>query len=230
MPAAITEVLAVGWREEVLRQRLGRAGYPLAKKAVPFPTETLISNSRLSGEVQRVYRALGGLGQFVVGIRRDWDITIGGVAVELDEEQHFNRYRLLTLGSPIYKELKLFPLEAYQSYCRAHERECLKKARVGNFWSNVSCERQYGAPSGQGDLAGNGSPRWKQRAFYDFVKDLTPLLLHVPMSRVCVWDSISIGDRHISVDKALAVSVSDTTRPLVDLIELRAGVRLTRAS
>ena len=26
------------------------------------------------------------------------------------------------------------------------------------------------------DLNGEGSPRWKQRAFYDFVKDLSPLI------------------------------------------------------
>lgn len=222
--------MAVGRREEVLRERLGRAGYPLAKKTVPFPTEGLISKSRLSEEVQRVYRALGGLAHFVVGIRRDWDLTVGGVAVEFDEEQHFNRYRLLTLASPIYRELKLFPLEAYQSYCRGHERECLKKARVGKFWSSGSCERQYGAPSEEGDLARNGSPRWKQRAFYDFVKDLTPLLLQLPLARISVWDSISIGDRQISVNRALTVSESNSTRPLVDLIELRAGVQLARVS
>ncbi|MHA7678588.1 DUF7255 family protein [Cupriavidus sp. PET2-C1] len=42
---------------------------------------------------------------------------------------------------------------------------------------NRSCERQFGVGSAQKILEGAGAPRRKQRAFYDFVKDLCPKYL-----------------------------------------------------
>jgi hypothetical protein len=64
-------------------------------------------------------------------------------------------------------------------------------------------EAQFGEASQSKDLRGNGSPRWKQRAFYDFVKDLSPLLIHVPVVRVAVWDTVEDGGRSRTVEEVL---------------------------
>jgi hypothetical protein len=49
---------------------------------------------------------------------------------------------------------------------------------------------QFGAASVPGHLEGAGSPQWKQRAFYDFVKDTSPISLDLPVSRVAIWQPI----------------------------------------
>jgi hypothetical protein len=92
------------------------------------------------------------------------------VVVELDEQRHFNRYRSLTLESSIYSHLPQFPLQLYKDLCVKHEEQCLKAGGFGGNWSNPSCEKDFGKASEPKKLSGNGSPRWKQRAFYDFLK------------------------------------------------------------
>lgn len=119
-----------------------------------------------------------------------WDLRVEGILVELDEERHFNRYRARTLRSPVYERLTAFPLTAYRAFCVQHESACLASASYGGYWSNKSCEAMFGKASKPRDLAGAGAPRWKQRAFYDYLKDLAPLCGHGPMVRLAVWDEL----------------------------------------
>ena len=57
-----------------------------------------------------VYLILGGVEKmFPSNLRKSWDIEFEGVGMELDEQLHFNRYRLKTLASPLYRELSGFP-------------------------------------------------------------------------------------------------------------------------
>jgi hypothetical protein len=70
-------------------------------------------------------------------------------------------------------------------------------------WTNNSCEKQFGVASRPGDLSGNGSPRWKQRAFYDFCKDLSPFLIGVKVVRVAVWDELAGAGRTETVGEVL---------------------------
>ncbi len=67
---------------------------------------------------------------------------MNGVAIELDEELHFNRYRELTLRSEVYQRLSGFPLEAYRDHARSREDECKKAGSYGGKWTNRSCEKQ----------------------------------------------------------------------------------------
>jgi hypothetical protein len=141
--------------------------------------------------VDEVYRKLGGvLPSLELKLGR-WDMEFDGVAVELDEYLHFNRYRAVTLECPIYGQLSGFPLAPYREYCAVFEACCLDAGGYGGKWSNKSCERQFGHGSQPTDLSGGGAPRWKQRAFYDFVKDLCPLLVGVSVARVAIWDRLS---------------------------------------
>jgi hypothetical protein len=111
-----------------------------------------------------------------------------GFVVELDEELHFNRYRLRSLDAPWSSGLPW--REAYRAQCAAHEPACLRKGLSQGRWTNASSARMFagGAP---GDLSdGAGSPRWKQRALYDAMKDAAPALRIVGVSRVSVHDVV----------------------------------------
>ena len=60
-----------------------------------------------------VYRRLGGIRPEPRVAPGGWDVVAGGYAWELDEEQHFNRYRLITLRSRVYGRLRGFDPASY---------------------------------------------------------------------------------------------------------------------
>lgn len=95
----------------------------------------------------------------------------------------------IVLKSPSYARLCGSPLGVYQRFCTEHEDACLRAGGYGGKWPNTGSEIQFGKASQPSDLSGNGSPRWRQRAFYDFVKNLSPLLVGVTLARVSVWDT-----------------------------------------
>jgi hypothetical protein len=64
----------------------------------------------------------------------------------------------------------------------------------------------FGPPGTPGALDGRGSPRWKQRALYDAVKDITGLESRtLRFCRLSVWDRI--GD--LKLGDALAGAAID---------------------
>ena len=80
-------------------------------------------------------------------------------------------------------------MTAYQTYCTKFENECLKAARWGGNWKNKSTERMFLASGKAGDLSGNGSSRWRQRAYYDFLRDITSKIHDFPVIRVSIYDT-----------------------------------------
>ncbi len=91
----------MGRRERTLRELLGASGARL-----PRPRREDIAAAGLSDAVEAVHRRLGGVQQsFPLNLRGRWDIALDGVAVELDEELHFNRCRALTLKAGVYARL-----------------------------------------------------------------------------------------------------------------------------
>lgn len=121
-----------------------------------------------------------------------WDLAFdtpdGLLLVELDEEQHFNRYRAATLTA--LDDLGLPWTPAYQSYCRDHEARLLPGWGTGQRWTNPSAARFFGEPDAPGDFTGVGAPRWRQRAFYDAVKDV---LTERRLARISVHDPLDAG-------------------------------------
>ena len=90
-------------RQDALGHRLITVGYVVRRRGLPRPTEACRSRTpkRVWAEIEVVYRRLGGIlarGPLNPGC---WDLEIAGVAVELDEEQHFNRYRGTTIESTL---------------------------------------------------------------------------------------------------------------------------------
>lgn len=156
-----------------------------------------------------------------------WDVLVDGVLVELDEQLHFNRYRALTLQARSYNGIPHFPAAAYQGLCSTREDVCLKHGRGQGRWINPSTEAHFGPASPRGDLSGNGSRRWKQRAVYDLMKDLTQLDPDAaPLARIAIWDLLpSLSDTTVE-DVVHRPSARGSIDSLRMLISDRSGCKL----
>mgnify|MGYP000146893322 FL=1 len=148
-----------------------------------------IEYSGLGNEVERVYSALGGASEQIPLNYGSWDISLKDFCIELDEERHFNRYRLETLASSIYKDFSFFSVSNYKEYCLTKEEQCLRAASWGNNWKTNSSDKNFVISGDYGDLSENGSSRWRQRAFYDFIKDLNSVIRKVPILRISIYDT-----------------------------------------
>lgn len=209
----------MGQLQESLAELLGELG-GTSRKSLPYPRLSDVLESPLYAEIDRVYHLLGGvLQQFELNLRA-WDIELEGTAVEFDEQLHFNRYRLATLDSPAYAQLLGFPLAAYREHCEKHESECLSAGGFGGKWTSRSTVRQFGEGAPPKDLSGLGSPRWRQRAFYDFVKNLSPRLIGVQVVRESIWDTVPEDGQ---VRRVLDVLRSPQEGSAVGLAKLIAG-------
>jgi hypothetical protein len=150
--------------------------------------------------IRSLYDLLGGTADQFDRVRPGgWDLAFntpdGLLLVELDEEQHFNRYRATTLDATTDLSLPWTP--AYQAHSRDHEHRLLPGWGTGKRWTNPSAARFFGQPSTPGDFTGIGAPRWRQRAFYDAIKDT---LTHRRLARISVHDPI---DEHGTVETLL---------------------------
>lgn len=142
------------------------------------------------------YRQLGGVLSSPILRPSGWDIqTTSGLIVELDEEQHFNRYRAETLQADWAVDL---PWRAdYLRYCADYESIALKSHSGAGFWTSAGSARQFGPAGSRRDLEGAGSPRWKQRAVYDAMRDSLAATGRVSLARLSVHDrlgSVRLGD------------------------------------
>jgi len=149
--------------------------------------------------VTDIYQSLGGQYDKPPLNYGPWDIPTSDFIIELDEERHFNRYRMETLSSDFYTTHNPFPLSNYREYCKGMEQHCLSAAKWGKNWKNDSTEKMFPQSNADGDLSGNGSSRWRQRAFYDFLKDITSGAKGIPVIRVSIYDRF----RHNTINEIL---------------------------
>lgn len=187
--------------KQVVSQEYGEMKHPKITK------EQLLLFPNYSDEVQKIYKELGGTlndAPITFGL---WDISTPEFIIELDEENHFNRYRAITLKSKIYQEIKGFPLKEYQKYCDQYESDC---RTYGNYWKNDSTEKCFIKSDDNGKLNGSGSSRWRQRAFYDFLKDLTGIITNIPVIRMSIYQTFkgkNIKDIILSKNEALILQL-----------------------
>ncbi|MGH9896483.1 MAG: DUF7255 family protein [bacterium] len=209
-----------GDRQRALAYLLERAGLK-PSPAPARPSAGDVHASPIAHEMLEVYRALGGV-NIAPAIRPGpWDLAFDGVAIELDEYLHFNRYRRRTLESPVYETLPRFPTEEYMALCEQFEPESLLHGKGQMRWSRSSSDTEFGGSSPPGDLSGAGPSRWKQRAFYDFVKDAGPLVLGIPVTRVAIWDTIEVAGAIRRVHEVLDQRDERATDALASLIRNR---------
>ena len=211
----------MGSKQETLLRLLSSFGKVASQRVLPYPRPSDLVNSPLHNEIVRVYRQLGGIGLEVPCNLRAWDLEVDEVAVELDEQLHFNRYRMMTLKSPVYRELEHFPHSEYVAHCESYEVACWRAGKYGGKWTNSSCESQFGAGNSPGVLEGNGAPRWKQRAFYDFIKDLSPILIGQPVVRLSIWDRLHVNGCEMTMDGALQRGNSSAAAEIMALLKSR---------
>ncbi len=213
----------MGKLQDNLLELISRTGKSITSKTLDYLRHDIIKDSEYAVKVLRIYKIIGGTqDEFPLNIK-GWDIEVDGIGLELDEHLHFNRYRLQTLRSSIYADLPAFPKDVYVEYCEAHEQDCLSSGSYGGKWSNESCEKQFGPPGEYGDLTGMGAPRWKQRAFYDFVKDITPLLIGIPCVRISIWDTVRTDEGSQQLSEFLSDNNLCNPEPVWNLIVSRAG-------
>ena len=203
-----------GRRARALRRILTEAGLLPTSGQLPRPT-----GMAHRGELLDLYRDLGGLLDAPVWRPGGWDLVFeGALVVELDEQLHFNRYRTRTLETSWTEGLPW--ADAYKSYCVEHEAYCLRDGCSQQRWSNSSCARNFaGGPPGDLDA---GAPRWKQRAFYDAMKDAAIATgSELSMARVSIYDTVD-GER---IDDILESRVVVDPMAVLRLVEERTARR-----
>ena len=136
-------------------------------------------------EIVNVYHRLGGILTTIPARVGEYDIDTPNFIIELDEENHFNRYRLSTLQSDVYNDNHNLDVELYKGYCKSYENKC---RTYGQYASSDSTNKQFGKSVVDGDLEDVNRTRWKQRAFYDYIKDITSLVIGVPIIRISIYE------------------------------------------
>lgn len=114
-----------------------------------------------------------------------WDLAFDGLVVELDEEMHFHRYRALTLNAPWAARLPW--TDNYRVFAASFEK---RAGTGGKRWTNPSAERMFGPADPDGIFDFHGSPRWRQRALYDAMKDASAAAGLVRLARISIYDRI----------------------------------------
>lgn len=182
-----------------------------------------LNKAGLDLEVTRTYKRLGGILEETPLSFGKCDICLNDCIIELDEEQHFNRYRAITLNSFIYHMEKGFDVFNYGKYCSDYEENCLKKSTWGKYWTNPSTEKQFGLPGGKGDLENLGSPRWRQRAFYDYLRDVFAMVRRIPVVRVSIYDRIVANGQIKSIGNILSVGNEAYLNEIIKFIEQKVN-------
>ena len=193
--------MAIGDRAATLKSLLQTEGYRVGKCERPRPTGDTLPVA-LRESVLDVYWKLGGVLRAPKLRPGSWDFGCETFAVELDEDLHFNRYRKATLSQVEYTRLG-FPSDKYRQLCDRFEAACLAKGRGQARWTSPSTENQFGPAGPRGLLDGLGAPRWKQRALYDFMKDLSPLIGGPEVARIGIWEEVEIEGEPVHIDTLL---------------------------
>jgi hypothetical protein len=203
-------MVQTGRRANTLATLLEAGG--LAVDAVkPRPPRLEDVDVSTAEELLDIYRTLGGVLERPALRPGAWDLSVGGILIELDEELHFNRYRKATLLSSWASSLPWTP--SYVHACDTKEGQCLRAGSWGKRWSNLSSARMFGPGTSPGDLATpGGAPRWKQRALYDAMKDAVARRRAYRVARLSVHDEVSGVSLGAALEGRQPVQVEDLRR------------------
>ncbi len=81
---------------------------------------------------------------------------------------------------------------------------------------------KWGKSSPLGKLSNGGASRWKQRALYDFIKDIAPLTIGIRMARISIWDRVIVSEMPVTVLAILKQEMYSAAEPLFTLIQQRS--------
>jgi hypothetical protein len=182
--------------------------------------------SQLSHDVVRAigetFRVVGGTGEldadrlerFVKRLGSDDCLRIDGdeFVVEYDERLHFTTFRASTLASSLYDRLRVgFDLSDYASVCCT-----VRMPAASGRAHNDSAHRDFKCPTIPGEC------RHRQRAFYDFLKDV---LLGMGLDGlpwlIRISDLTDLMGGH-PVGEIVEAGASATAQAFTDLLRRRA--------
>lgn len=169
-------------------------------KPLNLPSLVNYKVSDYYAEIFSIYKELGGIQNEIPFFISKLDYFNKGKIVELDEENHFNRYRKITLRASIYESGKTLDKNSYIQYCRLFESNCQTH---GGYWENSSTKKKFGPSDEPGILNKLGSSRWKQRAFYDMLKDFIPYFTNISIKRISIYDKIDYNGNNLSIGNIL---------------------------
>ena len=190
--------LAIKNLENILLQEFTYSIDPLPK----LQSED-IKKTDLADLVKTTYDALGGIGEKAPTFTSDWHLELEGLAVQWDDELHFNKYRRVTLRSKAYDTLKVVNKMKYLDHCRKREKECLKAGLAGKKWHHHHAEKAFGISEEPGDLGGKGSAAWRYRAWGDFLQDITALIYPIKVLRLSIWDELLINKKLVKLGELI---------------------------
>lgn len=165
--------------------------------------KSVFKNICTSEEVLEVYEALGGTDDPSKISLAEADFWVGDHYLVIDDALSFHRYRLATMRSPVYQEIKSLDLNSYRRYSRQFEAECIKAGIRSNIWSDKQSEQHFGPAADPGDFFANGSPGWKYSAFSDFLLDIYAHKLGLSLIRLPIYANLMLGGRLERLDKLL---------------------------
>lgn len=184
---------------------------PFEKKLVDKKAEQLFVEA---------YQTLGGMGEPVYLPQLKFDFKIDRFLFLYDGESHFNRYRLQTFSTAIYKTFTFTWVDSYKRLCRTYERDCLKVGMQERIWEGPPVARRcFGNPEEAGDLTGNGATGWKLNAYNDAQYDLWSRLSGYKIVRLPMYENLMVAGSLKSIGQLLISPKEDTQAAIVNWIK-----------
>ncbi|MCP4522562.1 MAG: hypothetical protein GY827_12850 [Cytophagales bacterium] len=162
-----------------------------------------IQKSHHYSAIQEMYQEeLGGLQDSLPLLTPSWDIEIKDLrlVIQIGNVLDYNRFRSRTFRSELYKHLPYLATDKLLLTCQRQERNCIKAGTIGEQWADAFSELHFGKSEEIGDLGGNGSAKWKMRAFQNFLVDITPLFKNYKILRLNPYDSLLIQGKIVKLE------------------------------
>lgn len=181
------------------------------------PVNRKLLDHKASNLLRENYQILGGEGQPIYLPQLKFDFKIDRFLFLYDSEHHFNRYRLSSFKTEIYRLFTFNWLDSYKRLCRTFERDCLKVGMQERVWKGPPLAiRCFGAAEDAGDLSGNGAPGWKLTAYNDVQYDLISRLSGYRIIRLPMYENIMVSGSLKRFDQLLSSPQEATDQAIVN--------------
>lgn len=154
--------------------------------------------------LKEVYESLGGKSTAPYLPKIKFPFKINRFVFLYDEEEHFNRYRGLTLKTSLYEVFSFPWLDSYKRLCRTYEKDCVKVGLQDRVWNGPPlASKLFGTSEEPGDLSGNGSSGWKLNAYNDCQYDLLSRLHGYKLIRIPAYETLMIERKLFKINDLL---------------------------
>ncbi|SMG53043.1 hypothetical protein SAMN05661096_04043 [Marivirga sericea] len=141
-----------------------------------------------------------------------------------EPEYHFNRYRLKTLRNSFYKDITLFDLQKWRTFCRSKEKEAFKGGLTNETWTYPLAENLLGKADDPGYFGGNGSSGWKLHAIANFCLDFYCGHYKLKLSRLTPYDSFMYQSKIELLANSLKLRKHE--KPIQQMISRKIGYEI----